>query len=299
MSIHDIWTLAAQLRMTLPSAYMPAFQQAAAEQGLQELPVGMLFHAYDLHPEPISATRVQECVPHYNTPPFHERILALAEAGLLHKTKRDVYILSDDGYTKAQAVLAAVFDCVNSLELLPEQDLNWLATVLRRTVDKSQASLPHTPAADLAYHHLEGRPPMEQIVVALDVLDGFRIDSHFSAASAYPITPAALEVLTLIWEGKVDSLDSLVEHLANDFPRGYSRDDYARFASEIEENGWLEIDNEYYELTHDGRQTRQDIEDRTEELFFEAWTTLTTDELYRLQAMLTLLIERLKRNIAV
>jgi hypothetical protein len=297
--MRDIWTLATQLRMTLFSAYAPAFQQATADQGLQDLPVGMLFHAYDLHPEPLTAARIQACVPHYHTPPFQERILALAKAGLLHETERDVFILSDDGYTKAQAVMAVIFNCVNGLAPLPEQDLRWLATILWRLVQDSLDSLSYTPAADLAYHDTTTRPPLERVIVALDVLDGFRLDTHFAAASAFDVSPAAIEVLTLIWQGTATSLDGVLEYLANDFPRGYSRDDYAMFAAELGDHGWLYIDDDNYQLTTDGRQVRQIIEDRTDDLFFAAWSTLTDDEQARLPAMLTLLNERLKRHSAV
>lgn len=297
--MRDIWRLAAQLRMALAAAYTSAFQQAAAEQGLENLPIGMLFHAYDLHPEPITAARVQACVPHYNTPPFEERILALAEAGLLQETGRDGYILSTDGYRRAHAVFAAIFDSVNGLELLPEPDLTWLADVLRRLAEDSVDSLAHTLAADMAYHPMQGRPPVEQIMVALDVLDNFRCDAHFAAAGAYDVSPAAIEVLTLVWQGKANSLESVVDVLDKEFPRGYSRDDYAGFAAELGAQGWLDIDNNHYQLTDEGKQTRQALEDRTEKLFFAAWQVLTEAERSRLHAMLTLLIERLKRNIPV
>ncbi|MCI0709081.1 MAG: hypothetical protein L0154_02865 [Chloroflexi bacterium] len=297
--MHDIWKLAAQLRTALSSACTPAFEKAAAEQGLEQLPVGMLFHAYDLHPEPLTAARIQACVPHYNTPPFQERILALAEAGLLHETGRGVYILTNDGYTRAHAVFAAIFDSVNGLELLPEQDLNWLADMLRQLADDSLDSLAHTPAADMAYHPMQDRPPMEQIVIALEVLDNFRCDAHFAAAGAYHVSPAAVEVFTLVWQGKANSLDSVVDVLDKEFPRGYSRDDYAGFAAELGAQRWLEIREDQYQLTDDGKQTRQALEDRTEELFFAVWERLTEAEQSRLHAMLTLLIERLKRNIPV
>ena len=297
--MRDIWALAAQLRMALAAAYIPAFQHAAAEQGLEKLPIGMLFHAYDLHPEPITAARVQACVPHYNTPPFQERILALAEAGLLQETSRDKYILSPDGYTRAQAIFVAIFDCVNGLELLPKQDLNWLAEVLQRLVKDSLHSLGRTPAADMAYHPLLGRPPMEQIVIALDVLDNFRCDAHFAAAGAFSVSPAAIEVLTLVWRSKANSLDSVLDVLDKEFPRGYSRDDYAGFAAQLRAQGWLDIKDNYYQLTDVGKQMRQTLEDRTEQLFFSAWEALTEAERSRLHAILTLLIERLKRNIAV
>lgn len=288
------WELINQVRTGLSRIYGEALNVYLEQNALADLPVGMLIHAYDLHPEPISAQRVQACVPHYDISAFQPRIEILANAGMLKARTTIDYDLTPVGLEQGHAIYQAIYQAVTDAELLSEQELNWLAATLDGIVQQSVNSLNYTPAADLADQgeRMHGQPPMVQIMTAIEVLVSFRMDAHQAAYQPFEMPAPAWELLTLVWRESLRTVSAIMDHLTREFPRGYTADDYQHYAAQLIQRGWLACVNGEFHLTAAGRSIREDVEDSTDLLFFKGWHGI---DLERLHALLSLLNERIKR----
>ncbi len=296
-SYRTIWQNLQDMRAQLPPFYMDDLRNALVEHELAGLPFGMLVHAYDIHPTPLTADIIQACVPYYHTTPFTERLIRIAEAGLFQSPEPNHYLLTEDANQRVDAVLQSVYTALGQLELLAPADLDWLVAIFQGMLERSFANNYPTPAADMEYkpHRTRAIAPLAQFAATVDVLVNFRCDSHQAAWRDLAISAPAVEVWTIMWREQANSVQSVMDVLAQEFPRGYSLADYQGFVDELVGQGWLVAENDNnYRLTEAGQQQRDAIEDKTNVLFFAPWEDLTTTDLERLNILSQELIAQLE-----
>ena len=292
-----IWAKLLDIRKVFPSFYMESLQKALVKQELTNLPLGMLIHAYDVHPTPLTAEIIQACVPYYHTHPFTERMVKLAEAGLFQATDHYHYTLTADAYRRVATVYQSIYLAIGQLNILSVSDLDWLVAVFHGILERSLAGTHATPAAIMEYKPERTRSIqlLAKLAASVDVLFNFRCDAHQAAWHDLNISPPAIEVWTLIWRGEANTVQGVLDVLANDFPRGYSLAEYQIFTDELVECGWLVSDDGVrYRLTEAGQNQRDVIEDKTNQLFYVAWEALTADEITHLDELSAQLLSELQ-----
>jgi len=100
---------------------------------------------------------------------------------------------------------------------------------------------------------------------------------------------------TLLWQGEVDNLDTLVEKLSY---RRFSRKVYTKALQHLKERDLIIDDSGKWKLTPAGEQLRQKVEDMTDEYFYAPWESLSVEDMQALETLLRKLTEELgkKRN---
>ena len=124
----------------------------------------------------------------------------------------------------------------------------------------------------------------------LDELNAYRDDVHLTAVSPHNLSGSTLEAFTYLWRGEKDSGAALQEQLPF---RGYDEAHYTAVLRELVGKGWATETDGKFAITDEGQTVRNAIEQKTNDLFFNAWNPLTDGEI---QALFGIILQ-LKRNI--
>ena len=284
------WVTLLELLGALAGQYREDFRQAVIGAGLGREPVGMLLHAGDIDPRPLTAADLLACVPYYAEASFTLPMQRLAAAGWLEPAG-DGYRLTAKGRAATDAMYAAARDRLATLSPLPATDLERLAQLLRHLLAACQASPVVTDQACLA---ASGNPapwheptPMATIARVLEALTNFRCDAHRAAWRPTDLDGPTWETFTWLWEARADSAASLQAWSAKQpHPRAFSTADYAACLSTVREHGWAEPAAEgRFVLTEAGRNLRQAVEDQTNANFYGPWRALSAAEIDELEAV--------------
>lgn len=279
MSRHaEIWSNLQQL-MSAPSVhYGEAVNRRVEGVGMAGLRLGLLLHAYQFEPAPITAHALQTTIPYYATGPFKEGFHKLVEQG---------FLVGDGAYrltAKGRYALIDIFSAANEALIhientLPQDDLSRLHELLRRLDSAAQhdTHVLEKFCYQMQRHVVPANPPslLAEISDFVSSLYAFRCDCHRQSWQGHGVSGPAWESLTTLWRKEADSAEALAEKLGKARPiRGYTRDEYLVFLHELVEKGWVTPQAGHfgkYELTGEGIKIRQFAEDETDRLFYAVW----------------------------
>ena len=299
ISTAQVWVTLLELLGALAGQYREDFRQAVIGTGLGREPVGMLLHAGDIDPRPLTAADLLACVPYYAEASFRLPLQRLAAGGWL-KPAGDGYRLTGKGRVATDAMYAAARNKLASLTPLPSADLERLAQLVRQLLAACQASSVVTDQACLAASgnaaSWQEPTPMATMARVLEALTNFRCDAHRAACRPTDLDGPAWETFTWLWEGRADSAASL--HSCSEkqpHPRAFSAADYAACLATLSKHGWAEAGADgRYGLTEAGRNMRQAVEDQTDANFYGPWRALSPAEIDDLDARARAVIVGLK-----
>jgi hypothetical protein len=187
---------------------------------------------------------------------------------------------------------AAARSRLASLSPLPLADLERLAELLRALVAACRAS-PSVPASRQACVAASGNAgsfteasPLAYAARAIETLTNFRCDAHRLAWRPCGVDGPTWETLSWLREGRADSAASLYQWAQKQpHRRDFSVEVYSRCLEVLIARGWATASAEgHYMVTEVGRRQWQDVEDKTDALFYEPWAVLTADEVKELEA---------------
>ena len=274
--------------------YQPVFTEFINSNHLADQSVGILLAAVSVEPGMLSPEQLQLRGPYTSATTWMTRLHAAADKGFLTEPEPGEFRLSRKGSAKVHQLIADSRKSMTQADPLDAQDADRLAVLLQQLV---RSCLMTTPPPDtwsirLAYQLMPGLlPPMPYIEQALSCLNGYRDDAHLAAWQAEGLTAPAIEVLTLIWRGETNSLDGLYDSLAF---RGFERHDYATTLIDLVEKGLINDAGSHLQLTPNGKEFRQHIEDKTNQYFFAPWKCLSAVEKTELSCLLSTLREGLQ-----
>jgi hypothetical protein len=176
-------------------------------------------------------------------------------------------------------LIETAYAAMAPLQPLPHADLERLAHLLQRLVEAAVAA-PEPPGKwclRMARHYDPGPDAavMERLDQYLSDLAAYRDDSHLAAWRPYGVSGQAWEAFSLLWRGKVKTLDELCDKLAR---RGFDREEYAATLQHLVNREWIVRDGEEYTLTGRGRTLRETVEGMTDCYFYEPWRCLIEAE---------------------
>ncbi len=284
------WATLQELLGALAGQYREDFRQAVLAAGLAREPVGMLLHAGDIDPRPLTSADLLACVPYYADASFTLPMQRLASGGWLEPSGGGGYRLTARGRAATDAMYAAARNKLASLAPLPAADLKRLADQLRRLLAACQADRVVTCQSCLAASGnaapWQEPTPMATIARVIEALTNFRCDAHRAAWRPTDLDGPCWEALTWLWEGRADSDASLLAWSEKQpHPRALSAADYASCLATLVEHGWVCARPEgSFALTDAGRAMRQAVEDLTDASFYGPWLVFSPAELDELDA---------------
>lgn len=121
---------------------------------------------------------------------------------------------------------------------------------------------------------VEGAPALVQIEWAVLGLWEARDDAHIAAWRAYQFSGPVFDILSQIWSNVAHTLPDLISTLEeSQLPA-----DIQRGALELINLGYIIAIDERFELTPQGQQIRNTIEEETDWIFFASWNEMTSAE---------------------
>jgi hypothetical protein len=277
-----VWHAAQELLPLLGRRQSPAALAAIEQSGVTGRPLGMLLHASDVAPRPLTVAVLHACTPYYAAAVFEERMIDLAEHGFLQR-ESDGYVLTSTGRAAADEIERAAFDALAAFHPLPAHDLDRLVGYFERVVAAADVN-PATPDCPCLRDQAKpDRPHAESYLGWLAQYIGdlyrYKCDCHTTAWRPTGVSGFAMEPFTLIWRDGISTMAGLIARVGQErMGRGHTDGDYARFVDELAGHGWLAWDDDTFALTERGRAVRDDIEAQTDAAFYSVWRTLTDDE---------------------
>jgi len=266
----------------------PLFEEYFSEQRFYQL----LFLAYNLMPEPISADLFQLRNPYANPGSVQEILEDAAAAGYLEKVGEGEFKPAQKGSSAIEFVHKAFYSHVNQVNQFHVEKLKELCSLMAKLVDSiSQTDLGGRKICfDASYGgHLQvDHGTLARVDQHLDDLNAFRDDAHIAAWKPTGVDGHTWEVLTFIWNGDANTAKKLAERLPY---RQYTADNYQATLESLVIRGWIEERDDGYVAIAKGKKIRDDAEETTEQNYFGSWKVLSDDEVKRLGELLTALKE--------
>ena len=288
-----------QLLLPLIGNHQAPHLMAAIETvGMTGRPLGMLLHAWDFAPRPLSVAGLHDCTPYYAAHVFESRMMDLAEHGFL-QPESGGYLLTDKGRAAAAAIEQASFNALAELRPLPDADLDRLVGCFSRLVAAARDN-PATPDCPCLSDQAVPDRPYESsylgwVIEYISDLYRYKCDCHTTAWRPTGVSGFAMEPFTFIWRDAVSTVAELVARAGQErMGRGHTEEDYAHFVAELAERGWLTLAGGRFTLTHEGRAVRDRIEVETDAAFYSIFETLTPSELDDLSTLIVSLKTRLE-----
>jgi len=294
MQKEQIYPLAQQAMQAIYPQIGPLFEKYAERLKVNRQLIGLLFTAVTFDPQPISPTLLQKRIPYTNASFYLEGLEYARDNHLMEQTDSGEFKLTADTRQLTLELLADIRKLFADADPLAENDSRRLGHLLGKLA-QALAENPPSPeylSTQRSYAIMPGlEPPLPYIEQAISCLNAYRDDSHLATWQPSGISATALEALTFIWRGDVDSLDSLCEKLPF---RNHPKETYAAALEELRRLGYLEGSDEAPVVTPKGKAFREQVERDTDEIFFKHWTVLTQEEIDEIGELLTRLDEGLK-----
>ena len=161
---------------------------------------------------------------------------------------------------------------------LPDHKLAELVSLLGRLVKECLETPPPPDTWSIGLSNKlmpADDPAMPYIEQAISCLSAYRDDAHLASWCSSGLSASAMESLSLVWRGQVNTFQELTRKL--EF-RGHPDSIYLDALAELRERELLEGSRNYLRLTGTGEQFRTQVEATTDQYFFHPWACLTSSE---------------------
>jgi hypothetical protein len=288
-----LWNLVNDAWNALSLHFEPVIEKLDAEFDLEPRMWGMLLACLTFEPEDTTPAHLMIRNPYTAAEVFLERLSDIAGKNCLAEVARGRYRLTDLGQSIAQRFMVELRAAMVAVDPLPAEDSAKLATFASRLVERSLRTPPppDTWSIGLSYKLMpELQPRLPYIEQAITCLAAYRDDAHLAAWRKTGLSATALEALTLLWRGEVNSFDTICERLAY---RGHNCQVYINVLSELRNRGFIDWPEDLLKLTASGGSFRDQVESDTNHLFFAPWSCLSAAEKDEMSSLLTSLMKGL------
>ena len=282
-----IWELLKEAWGRLRQHFEPVMERAGREMKLDPRTWGLMMAVKSLEPEDTTPAHLVVRSPYTAVESYQNRLETASSDGFLVEVDEGKYQLSEIGRASLDELITLARSAMVKADPLPQPNSNLLAELLDRII---QSSLTTPPPPDKWSINLSCKllpspqPALPYIEQEFTALAAYRDDAHLSAWQISGLSATALETLTLLWRGEVDSLESLCKHLER---RGHSCHVYQDGFEELRRHGYLQGPEHAPWLTGAGRVFRNQVEDDTNGYFFASWVCLGEKDRKALVDLLT------------
>jgi DNA-binding MarR family transcriptional regulator len=273
-----------------------SFEQFSSELGgIEGRDLLLMQLAYGFAPEPITPDFTIKRAPYTNPETHRQEMAETAERGWLEAVGDGQFKLSAQGRDAGERLFALFGETYANFESLPDADLDRIAALLHKVVEKAKALPEPAEKWALSWGEKFDRGPSAPLTIQvrrrLIDLVAFRDDAHVGAWQPYNVSGQEWEALTFVWRDEANTAAELAEKLPS---RGYDEDAYAAALKALADRGWLAKEGDKYVATEKGKKLRQEAEETTDRYFDAAWATLSDAKMEEVKGLLEKLAEAVK-----
>jgi len=291
-----LWNLMRETWSVLGQHFEPIIETIVADSGLETRTWGLLLAVLTFEPDHTTPAHLMVRGPYTAAESYLARLEAAAEMGYLSEVAEGEFYLTPAGRAETQRFIERARHAMVAALPAPGDSVIKLAHYLDQLV---RSCLNTQPPPDIWSIRLSHRlmPPIDSplpfIEQSFSCLAAYRDDAHLAAWQASGLTATAMEALTFIWRAQVDSLDGLVEHLAQ---RGHHRQVYVDAVSELRKRIFVTSAQGRLHITKTGQHFRDQVESDTDQYFFKPWAVLKDPGTKDLERLLLKLRDELRRK---
>lgn len=251
----------------------------ALRRGRAESPGWFLIQALEFDPEPVSVARLRVRDIYASERIVFALLVLMSSEKWLETVAEDEYVLSSKGRAVVEARIGRTRTVISNLEKefnpLPIQRLE---SLLGQIIVASQAC--DNPPGNWCLRYSRNRAPGLKASPLVKIhqytadFNAFRDDAHMAAWRPQSVAGYAWEAFAFVCDGAADSAAAIDQLLSY---RGYSTGEYESALTALVERGWLERipgETEHYRPTELGRDTRREVEQLTNQYFYDPWRQL-------------------------
>ena len=262
----------------IKAVYRPAISSELSESKISLSDWGLLLAVLKFEPEETTPGHLMIRNPFTAAEVYLERLEELTGAGYLSKTQAGKFVLTNKGRELTERLIINARNAMDGITLNPDEKVAGILNSLDRLLQTSleAPSPPNKWSIGLSYKLMPPADrPIPYIEQTITCIAAYYDDSYLAAWRKSRLSATALDTLTLFWRGEANSYDSLCDRLAQ---RGHSCDVYAGIVDDLRALEYIKGSNDDLWITPTGRLVRNQIEDDTDNYFFNPWKVLQDDE---------------------
>jgi len=262
----------------IKAVYRPAISSELSESKISLSDWGLLLAVLKFEPEETTPGHLMIRNPFTAAEVYLERLEELTGAGYLSKTQAGKFVLTNKGRELTERLIINARNAMDRITLNPDEKVAGILYSLDRLLQTSleAPSPPNKWSIGLSYKLMPPADrPIPYIEQTITCITAYYDDSYLAAWRKSRLSATALDTLTLFWRGEANSYDSLCDRLAQ---RGHSCDVYAGIVDDLRALEYIKGSNDDLWITPTGRLVRNQIEDDTDNYFFNPWKVLQDDE---------------------
>jgi hypothetical protein len=278
MDNETLWSLMRDAWSRIEASYKPALKQMVSNSDLTLREWMFLIAALTFEPEDTTPSHLMVRGPYTSSDQYLAGLEKSAEFGYLDRVGDGRYRLSRDGNEGVQEFIKIAREAMTSSGDLTDQELSELAQQLNKLVNGCLEAPPPPDSWSISLSY-KLMPPIDPalpfIEQSISCLSAYRDDAHLASWCSSGLSASALESLTLIWRGQVNTFQELLTKL---YFRGHPDVVYLDAIAELRANGYLTGSRNNIKITSEGKKFRDQVERKTEEYFFRPWDCLSESE---------------------
>jgi len=278
MDDQSLWKLMREAWINIEKRFDPAIKPLVSKSSLNLREWMLIIAALTFEPEDTTPSHLMVRGPYTSSDQYLAGLENAADVGYLTKVREGRYRLSNKGRAAVDEFINAARDAMISTTQLPDQELSEITQLLNRLVNEC---LETPPPPDTWSITLSNKlmpiisHPIPYIEQAISCLSAYRDDAHLASWCSSGLSASAMESLTLIWRGQVNSFQELTQKV--EF-RGHPEQVYLDALAELRGRDFLEGSRSHIRITTPGKQFRAQVEKKTDQYFFHPWASLTDIE---------------------
>jgi len=291
-----LWHLMRDAWRAMNPHFEPAIQKVMADAQLEPRAWGLLLAAHNFEPDEVTPGHLLVRSPYTSAEYYLYQLKSITASGYMAEVNPGKFRLTATGQQAVKRFIDRARFAMTQADPLPPTDSSRLADLLELLVESClrHPEPPNPWSIQLSYQIMPDKsPPLPFIEQALTCLDAYRDDAHLAAWRSSNLSATTFEALTMLWCGDADSLNGVVRTLAR---RGHDPKVYSVALSDLRRNGYVVGARTALRLTPAGQSYRDQVESKTNDLFFQAWKILTEDQKIELEDLLTRLRDGLTQS---
>jgi hypothetical protein len=296
MNDQDLWELVRETGRTIWPHYQPVLERILDNTGLDGRSISLLVTVLTIEPDTTTPAHLLIRNPYTSAEQYFARLAHAARLDYLGEVSQGDFRMTPEGRRIAQQFIDEARYAMAEADPLPLRDSQRLAGLLGRLVQSSlETPPPPNPwSIGLSFKLMPSfDPPLPYTEQAISCLVAYRDDAHLAAWRGTGLSATALETLTLIWRGEVDSFSELVHQLAH---RGHSNEVYRSAVTELRDRGFIEDSESRLRIAAQGKRFRDRVEGDTQSFFFAPWSELSEAEKNEAGELLVRMKDGLRAN---
>jgi predicted transcriptional regulator len=272
-----LWQIIKDAWRMIQEKFDPAIQPFVAESSLSMREWMLILAALTFEPEDTTPSHLMVRGPYTSSDRYLSGLEKVADAGYFEQVGEGRYRLTDSGRGAANTFIELARKAMTAASL-PDEDLSTLATLFDRLVKAclETAPPPDTWSIDLSNKLMPSKqPPLPFIEQAISCLAAYRDDAHLASWCSSGLSASAMECLSLVWRDQASSIREVFGKL--EF-RGHPESVYLDAIVELKEREYLEGSRNSLRLTESGMQFREQVEELTDQYFYNPWSCISDSE---------------------